>query len=363
MFFTIVVIILIYLIIFQIAKASEYVQVLKGEEKSRKEQNKVNGFFMLAFLIAGLIGVIWCNQALVGKTLNAYPAASEQGEKVDFMLNMTLIVTGIVFFITQILLFWFGFRYQASDKRKAFYFPHNNRLEVIWTVIPAIFLTALVVFGLKNWFAFTSEPPKEKNPLLVEVTGKQFSWIFRYAGKDGIFGKKYYKNIDDSKSNSLGQDWTDDKNFDDVVANVTMYIVKDRPVKLIIGSRDVIHDVGLSHFRMKMDAVPGTPTTMWFTPKYTTKEMRDITNNPNFQYEISCDQMCGNSHYSMKGVIEVVSQAEFDVWIAQQKPNYFAAFPEKDPANQKQAIPVSADSTKNAAASVNKKQADKNPKM
>jgi cytochrome c oxidase subunit 2 len=83
---------------------------------------------------------------------------------------------------------------------------------------------------------------------------------------------------------------------------------------------------------MKMDAVPGIPTTMWFTPKYTTKEMKEITNNPNFVYEISCDQMCGNGHYSMKGVIEVVDQEEFDLWMAKQKPQYLVNFPDKDPS-------------------------------
>ena len=82
-----------------------------------------------------------------------------------------------------------------------------------------------------------------------------------------------------------------------------------------------------------MDAVPGIPTTMWFTPKYTTKEMQERTGNPNFAYEISCDQMCGNGHYSMKGIIQVVTQAEFDEWMAKQKPYYFAAFPDKDPAS------------------------------
>lgn len=97
-----------------------------------------------------------------------------------------------------------------------------------------------------------------------------------------------------------------------------------------------------------MDAVPGIPTTMWFTPKYTTKEMKERTKNPNFQYEISCDQMCGDGHYSMKGVIEVVTQPEFDEWMAKQKPNYFAAFPEKDPASQAPAQPAS-DSTKATA--------------
>jgi cytochrome c oxidase subunit 2 len=111
-----------------------------------------------------------------------------------------------------------------------------------------------------------------------------------------------------------------------------MYLIKNRPVKLVIGSRDVIHDVGLPHFRLKMDAVPGIPTTLWFTPKYTTAEMREKTGNANFQYEIACDQMCGSGHYSMKGVIEVLEEEEYDAWIIKQKPYYYGAFPEKDPS-------------------------------
>ncbi len=180
--------------------------------------------------------------------------------------------------------------------------------------------------------------------MVVEVTGKQFGWIYRYPGKDGSFGKKYYKNIDNA-TNSLGLIWEDKLGHDDLVMEQTMYLVKGKPVKLIIGSRDVIHDVGLSHFRMKMDAVPGIPTTMWFTPKYTTKEMKEMTKNPDFQYEISCDQMCGNGHYSMKGVIEVVEQEEYDAWMVKQKPYYVQQFPEKDPAAPKPAT----DSVKTAS--------------
>ncbi len=355
MFFVIAVVVLVFLVIFQIAKASEYVAVLKGEDKVRKQNNKINGFFMFSFLIAGLIGAYLCNEALVGRTLLVQPSASVQGEGIDSMLKLTFLITGIVFVITQVALFWFAFRYQESDKRKAFYFPHNNTMEVIWTVIPAIFLTVLVVIGLRNWFAITGDAPQ--NALQVEVTGQQFLWNFRYPGKDGKLGAKYYKMIDPA-SNTLGLVWQDSSVFnlrddpashDDIVTAGTMYIVKDRPVKLIIGSKDVIHDVGLAQFRMKMDAVPGTPTTMWFTPRFTTKEMQDQTGNPNFEYEISCDQMCGNGHYSMRGVIKVVTQLEFDAWMAGQKPAYFAAFPDKDPANVKPAAPA-ADSTKPASA-------------
>jgi cytochrome c oxidase subunit 2 len=84
----------------------------------------------------------------------------------------------------------------------------------------------------------------------------------------------------------------------------------------------VIHDVGLPHFRLKMDAVPGIPTTIWFTPKYTTEEMKKITGNKDFVYEISCDQMCGSGHYSMKGIIVVETEAEYNAWLAGKKPQY-----------------------------------------
>ena len=330
MYLVIAVVILFFLVIFQIAKASEYVAVLKGEKVSKQQTNKINGFLMVVFLVIGLIGVWYCNELYFGKTLFKYGSASVQGEKVDSMLWVTIAVTGSVFVATQILLFWFAFKYQEKPDRKVFYFPHNTNLELLWTVVPAIVLTVLVVIGLRNWFSFTSEAPK--NAQVIEVTGKQFGWIFRYPGADNELGKKYYKNIDNA-SNSLGLVWDDKMSHDDIVTEQTVYIVKDKPCKFIIGSRDVIHDVGLSQFRMKMDAVPGIPTTMWFTPKYTTKEMKERTGNPNFAYEISCDQMCGNGHYSMKGIIEVVTQAEYDEWIAKQKPYYFAAFPDKDPSS------------------------------
>jgi cytochrome c oxidase subunit 2 len=333
MFLTIAVIVLIFVVVFQIAKASEYVSVLKGEDVARKQNNKINAFLMVVFLVLGLVGVWYCNKLYYGKTLLPQGSASVEGERVDSMLWVTLAVTGVVFILTQVILFWFAFKYQESDKRKVYYFPHNNKLEVIWTIIPAIVLTVLVVIGLRNWFLFTGDAPK--NAQVVEVTGRQFGWLFRYPGKDGVFGKKYYKNISDEENNSLGLIWDDPMGHDDVVGTQTMYLVKGRAVKLIIGSRDVIHDVGLSHFRMKMDAVPGIPTTLWFTPQYTTKEMKERTNNPNFVYEISCDQMCGNGHFSMKGIIEVLDQEEYDAWMAKQKPLYLSTFPDKDPSNKK----------------------------
>ena len=337
-FFLIAIVVLIFLVIFQISKASEYVSILKGEEKSRKQNNKINGFLMIAFLIFGLIGVWWCNELLYPKTLLPHGAGSSEGNSIDTMMWITIVITGIVFFITQILLFWFSFKYQESDKRKAYYFTHNNKLEIIWTGIPAITLTILAVFGLKYWFKFTADAPKDAQ--VIEITGHQFGWEMRYPGRDGILGRKNYKLTDPAKNNPLGVDWSDAASHDDVHVPTTMHVVVNRPVKLVINSQDVIHDVGLPQFRLKMDAVPGTPTTIWFTPILTTKEMAKKTGNPDFVYEISCDQMCGRSHFTMRGVIVVETQKEYNEWWIKQRPEYLKA---------KQFLTTTTDSTKTVA--------------
>lgn len=309
-----------FVVTFQIAKASEYVAILRGEDKTRKETNRINAFLLLVFLVVGLFGVWYCNETLKDKILP--PETSDHGEKIDTMIWITLGITFFVFVITQVLLFWFAYKYQEREDRKAYYYPHNNKLEVIWTVIPAITLTVLVGFGLYYWFQITGEAPQ--NAQVVEVTGSQFKWEFRYPGKDGKLGRKYFKEINEAKGNPLGQIWSDPDNHDDVVASQEMHVVVNKPVKLVINAKDVIHDVGLAHFRMKMDAVPGMPTTMWFTPKHTTREMKEKYGQ-DFTYEISCDQMCGKGHYSMRGTIVVESEAEFKVWLAKQKPQYVTA--------------------------------------
>lgn len=333
-FFIVAILVLGFLITFQISKASEYVAILQGEEKAKKQSNRINAFLLLAFLIIGLIGVYYCNERLKGKVLGE--SASVQGVDIDRMMTITFILTGVVFVITQIALFWFSFKYQASEKRKAYFYPHNNKLELIWTVIPAIALTVLVGFGLFYWYKITGNAPKDAR--IVEVTGSQFKWEYRYPGSDGILGKKYFKNTDPAKNNPMGQLWDDPANFDDVYSSgEPMHLVVNKPVKLVINAKDVIHDVGLAHFRMKMDAVPGTPTTMWFTPRFTTLQMKEKTGNPDFVYEISCDQMCGKGHWSMRGEIIVETQEEFDAWFAGKKPQYLVANPDKDPSAKKPA--------------------------
>lgn len=276
-------------------------------------------WLLVIFFLLGMYGIWMCHDAMMDKMLPV--SASDHGVQYDSMFNVTLIVTGIVFLLTQAALFWFAYKYQAKEGRQSTFFAHSNKLEIIWTTIPAIAMAILVAVGLKNWGTMTSDAPKDAQ--IVEIVGKQFNWIIRYPGKDGTLGKKDYRNINDV-DNVLGMDWDDKNNLDDIVLqNGELHIIKDRPVKLIIGSRDVIHDVGLAHFRMKMDAVPGIITTMWFTPTVSTEEMKEITGNPDFVYEISCDQMCGKGHYAMRGTVIVHgSQQEYDAWMAEQQSYY-----------------------------------------
>lgn len=336
-FITVAIIFLVLMIVYQIAQASEYAASLRSTEKERqKKTNIVMAASLVVFFILGCYAIWQCHFSLMDRMLPQ--SASKQGEAYDMMFKVTLIVTGIVFFITHVLLFWFAFKYKAIDDRKeSYFFAHNNKLELIWTTVPAIVMAVLVAIGLRNWMTVTSPAPADAK--VIEIVGKQFNWIVRYPGADNVLGKRNFRDINDA-TNVLGMDDKDPASKDDIVAqNGEMHLVVGKPVKLIIGSRDVIHDVGLPHFRLKMDAVPGITTTLWFTPAITSAEMKKISKNPNFVYEISCDQMCGKGHYSMRGTIIVETQAEYDAWIAKQAA-YFA--PPAAPAADSAAIAAPA---------------------
>lgn len=321
-FIIVTLIVLVFVIIYQIGKASEYAVVLRGEERVKAQTNRAIALLLVVMFLLGMWGIWKCNEIFMVKGMLLPKAACKTGENYDSMFNVTLIVCGIVFFLTQAILFWFCFKYQSKEKRTAFYFPHNNKLEIIWTTIPAIAMAILVAIGLRNWFDVTSVAPAEAT--VIEIVGKQFNWLIRYPGKDNELGKRDFRNINDA-TNVLGLDWSDPHNMDDVIMqNGELHLVVNKPVKLLIGSRDVIHDVGLPHFRLKMDAVPGITTTLWFTPDITSEEMKKITGNPDFVYEIACDQLCGKGHYSMRGTIIVETQAEYDKWLSGQQ-SYYAA--------------------------------------
>jgi cytochrome c oxidase subunit 2 len=293
----------------------------------------------------------------------------------------------IVFVITQILLFWFAYRYQHKEGRKATFYAHNNRLELIWTIIPAIALTVLVLNGFSMWSKITDKAPEEAHQ--IEVFAYQFGWKVRYPGKDGILGKsnfnlisgsnelglaeknEYAKIIEEAKAtlaeaeaeheflnrnddptpseaaaiaenkvklkraqghyNRLlaldGNPRIFDGTGNDDIIPTEIHIPIDEPVLMHFRARDVIHSAYMPYFRVQMNCVPGMPTQFWFKPTKTTAQIRTEMNDPNFDYYLICAKICGSAHFNMKIKVVVESKENYSKWLAAQKPRFNSATP------------------------------------
>ncbi|WP_226390559.1 cytochrome c oxidase subunit II [Penaeicola halotolerans] len=306
-------VLLLISILLMIFRIQSLVSVVKGSDKKRATgSNKWNAALGMIFLLGTGFLFFWYSF----KEFDNYqlPVASEHGVVTDGLFWTTMAVTGIVFVITHILLFWFGYKYQYKENGKALYYPDNNKLELIWTVVPAVVLALLIFTGWRAWVDITEKAPEGSEE--VEIMGYQFAWAVRYPGEDKKIGDYDFRLIDGS--NQFGMDLTDESSLDDFVAPNVMVLPKGKPVLFKIRSRDVLHSVFAPHFRLKMDAVPGMPTRFWFTPTKTTAEMREETGNPDFTYEIACTEVCGRSHFAMRYRVEVVEPAEYEAWLAKQ---------------------------------------------
>jgi cytochrome c oxidase subunit 2 len=305
-------------IIGKVLQVYELTRKIQGK-KSGIAWDKFNGVMFAATLILGLYGSYW--SYTVHGSLILPESASEHGVAIDSMFNITLIITTFVFVVTHIILFLFAYKYKHSQKRTAYYYPHNNTLEKYWTIIPAIALTVLVLMGFFIWRGITNIPKDQMaSAIQIDVTAHQFAWDVRYAGKDNVNGRKNYKLIGSLNGlNNLGLDLSDKRNNDDLkVTEIVLPVNKS--VRFTIGSQDVLHSFYMPHFRVQMNAVPGMPTFFQFTPKVTTAEMQEKTNNPEFNYQLYCAKICGGSHYNMKFLVRVVSEKEYQEWLKEQKP-------------------------------------------
>lgn len=352
------IIFLLAVIIIQIGKVTELAAKIRGEEEVARQSSQQQGLWLLIFGIVFLIGCFWSAYYYRNYMFGYGPltSASEHGADLDYIFNITLVFTGIVFVITHILLFWYSYKYREQQGQKALFFAHDTKLEYIWTAVPAVVMTLLVSQGLVTWNSIFPTLTEEDKYLEIEATGYQFAWDIRYPGADGKLGNKDFRLIDPA-TNSLGVDWTDEYSVDDVILGGTDKIVlpKDSTIKVRITAKDVLHNFYLPHFRVKMDAVPGLPTSFIFKPIMTTEEFRQqlraypewqVPADPNdpegkqrwetFEYELACAELCGKGHYSMRRIIEVVSREEYETWIAGQKSFYLenirgtAADPHKD---------------------------------
>ncbi|WP_273447338.1 OmpA family protein [Neolewinella agarilytica] len=329
---------LLLLIILQIGRVRDLAKQLRGAEEVEARNTQMTGIYLVAFMVVFLVlataSAFYYKNMMLGYGPNE--SASAHGGRIDSMMSITLWVTYSVFILTHILLFWYAYKYRHQKGRKAEFISHNNTLEIVWTGIPAIVMTFLVISGLDAWNDIMGDVGVDDNVLEIEATGYQFAWQMRYPGPDGLLGRKDFRLIEGS--NQLGQDWTDLKNADDVLVNDIVLPVNQK-VRVRITAKDVLHDFYLPQFRVKMDAVPGLPTYFVFTPTKTTKEWRkELSKYPEYQvpdendpekmrwetanYELACAELCGVGHWSMARKVTIVEEDEYEEWAAEQKSFY-----------------------------------------
>jgi cytochrome c oxidase subunit 2 len=308
-----IVVILAIITIVRSVRILELVSELSGEteEVITDSDNKFNGKLLIAFLVIGLLGMIYFT--IDAKKYLLPVAASEHGVLTDDFLYINFAIIIIVFFITQVLLFWYGYKYRHREGQKGYFYPVNHKLEFIWTLVPSIVLIGLIIYGLKLWNDITAPAPQEA--VVIEIYGKQFDFTARYSGGDNTLGKSNYKLITDD--NPLGVDERDPAAKDDKYAR-ELHLPVNVPIVFKIHSRDIIHSVYLPHLRAQMNAVPGMTTEIVLTPIITTTEMRQILEKPGFDYIMLCNKICGVAHYNMRMKVVIESAEEFKSWYSEQ---------------------------------------------
>lgn len=364
----------------------------RGEHEVSTRDNNLNARLMMVFMI--LFYAFFIYLMLAYGWTGRGEAASVHGKETDWLFNLNLIIISAVFFLTNTLLFFFAFRYVRKQGVKAFYYPHNNKLELVWTVVPAVVLAVIIILGLKSWNEQTSDATDDA--IRIELFSKQFDWTARYAGEDNILGRFDYKLTLDNNELALMTTNTIDSAiwamengptgikslesklndqtimlipedrekmetdlsrkgrlirllyqmkarhdvkidaaaWDDIVQKDTLYLCVNKEYEFNFRSKDVIHSAFFPHFRAQMNTVPGMTTRMKFVPDITTVEMRQKMNNDKFNFVLMCNKICGGAHYKMKMMVVVLSETEYKVWMANKKKQTFkdSYFPSAAPA-------------------------------
>lgn len=430
----------------QLSKVYQLSSALRGkrEEDISIADNRLNGGMFLAFMVVFYASFVWL---LVKYGSYGTPPASEHGQAVDRLMDFNMAIIFVVFFIVNTLLFWFAAKYYHRPDRKARFFVHDTRLELVWTVIPSVVLAIIIAYGLQTWNEMTGEASEDA--LRVELYSKQFDWTARYPGSDGEFGQANYNLI--TPMNALGivtQEGVDDalseieekiakveneinyekgrllserasieeelhgghgshghdahadhadhddhddhaghdhgdhegheyalearlaeidhmlesdkviilteaafeakedklyrlmrhrqriqeiRNFnfdgeltswqsgmDDQIVKGEFHLPVGREVEFVFRSRDVIHSAYMPQFRAQMNTVPGVPTRFKMTPTITTDSMRMVLDNPDFDYVLLCNKVCGAAHFNMQMKVVIESQESYDAWMSEQ---------------------------------------------
>ncbi len=363
----------------QLVRVSEISNFLNGDDGivvTDKETNSLS-YGLVIFIFGYFAFYAW----LVWRFWDILlpESASEHGVAVDTLFNLNMLVITISFVITHLVMAFLVFRYAKTRNKVATFKSHDNTLELIWTIVPTMILGVLIVYGINIWNSAMRVVPEDS--INIELYARQFDWTARYAGKDNILGKANFrmingtntlgiisKNSIDSrlaaydtdileleesrasvfpggandeeildvialrkkhkgyvmqlKANSEVEDYS--VADDDILVKVEFHIPINKPVNFQIRSQDVIHSAYMPHFRAQMNAVPGMMTQFYFTPTITTAEMRTKLGNPEFNYLLFCNKICGTAHYNMQMNIVVESEEDYQKWLSEQSKFYTA---------------------------------------
>lgn len=373
----VLVIILGALAIAQIMRVSELAQKLSKykPEETPPSENNFNAISMIVFMV--LLHAFLIYLIVDYGFIDLGPAASVGGQQIDFIYSIQWVLVLLVYFSCVTLTFWFSYKYRKKPGVKAIFYPYNNKLEMIWTVVPAAGLSVMVILGLKTWNDITS--PASEDYENVEVFAYQFAWTARYSGMNNELGKFDYKlttpenpyaivtrdnierslelmkvgepgsegiemleaKLNDNSSviskserkklmTELGRkermarlleamsvtynDSLDELALDDVIVEDSLVLLKGQKYNFSFRSKDVIHSAYFPHFRAQMNTVPGLTTYFKIQPVYTSDEMKEILDNPEFEYAILCNKVCGTAHYRMKMSVKVLGPKEYLEW-------------------------------------------------
>lgn len=337
------VLVLVAIAVWQLAKIFELSQLTTGKKSDATiaddADNKYNGYLLFAFLVF-IYGITIFSFSKYGKMVLPMPA-SEHGVDYDRLMWISFAIIFLVQTITQFLLHYFGYKYRGEKGKKALFYADNDKLELIWTIIPVITLAALILYGLYSWTNIM-DINDEGDPLVVELYAQQFNWTARYGGEDNVLGDASARLIDIDKANILGIDESDPNAVDDIIVK-ELHLPVGRKINFYMRSQDVLHSAYMPHFRAQMNCVPGMVTQFSFTPTITTEEMRlqpeiiDKVKRTNkiraeraaageensdpweFDYVLLCNKICGKSHYNMQMKIIVESEEDFQKWLDSQK--------------------------------------------
>ncbi len=345
---SIIIVALLSISVWQIVKIFEVSNLGKKRDDSQianHKDNDIQGKLMFAFLVFIYLVTIF---SFVSYTKVLLPeAASEHGGTYDRLFFISFALIMFVQIITQALLHYFSFKYRGLKDTKASFITHDNKLEFIWTIIPAIVLFGLILYGMSTWSQIMNFEEDEE-ALVIELYAQQWNWKARYAGQDNVLGDANVRFLNDYDGrNTVGIDSSDPNGLDDVVVTQEFHLPVDRKVIFKFRSQDVLHSAYMPHFRAQMNCVPGMITQFSFTPTITTADMRmnaDVVDKVNrinkiryensqeliakgeesldpyqFDYLLLCAKICGSSHYNMQMKIIVESKKDFEKWIDQQQ--------------------------------------------